>query len=205
MFTGLIQSIATVTEARPSPAGLSITIDPHPWAHTPAHGDSISINGVCLTLASDPAAAPRAWRFDIVPETIAKTTLAALRHGSRINIEHALRATDFLGGHFVQGHVDGVATVARIQNNPADWRIAFDIPEPLRIYLTPKGSIAIDGVSLTIAAITPTGLEVALIPTTLEKTTLAALRHGDKVNIEADMLAKMTIAFLRQRDEMRAS
>jgi riboflavin synthase len=205
MFTGLVQSIGTVTEARPSPAGLSLTIDPTPWTHTPAHGDSINVSGVCLTIANHPDTASRAWRFDAIPETLSKTTLGSLRPGSRINLEHALRATDYLGGHFVQGHIDGIATVARVQPDPADWRIAFDIPEPLRIYLAPKGSIALDGVSLTIAALTPTGLEVALIPTTLEKTTLAALKLGDKVNVEMDMLAKMIVGLLRQREAMQGS
>lgn len=204
MFTGLVQSVATVTDTRSSAAGLSITIDPHPWTHLPVQGDSIAVSGVCLTVANDPAASPRAWRFDAVPETLSKTTLASLRPGSRVNLEHALRASDFMGGHFVQGHVDGVARVARVQADPADWRVAFDVPEPLRIYLTPKGSIAIEGVSLTIAALTPTGLEVALIPTTLERTTLAALKPGDSVNVEADMMAKTIVGFLMQRDAQQA-
>jgi riboflavin synthase len=201
MFTGLVQAVGRVVAISPAPAGVSLRIDPGAWDHRPTLGDSISISGCCLTIAE---VAPAAWRFDVVPETLSKTILGGLVPGSPVNLEHALRASDLLGGHFVQGHVDAVATVARVKADPSDWRVAVDLPEHLRPYAAPKGSIAIDGVSLTIAALTPTGLEVALIPTTLAKTTLANLHPGCQVNIEADMLAKQVVHVMRNyRDLLR--
>jgi riboflavin synthase len=215
MFTGLVQSVGRVVE-HPGPARdglLRLDIDPAPWSHTPALGDSICVSGCCLTLArlEHPAPSrPARWGFDVVRETLDKTTLGSWRPGARVNLEHALTPTTLLGGHFVQGHVDCVGRVVHIQEGD-DWRVRVRVsasPVPagdgadkaapatdLFACLAPKGSICIDGVSLTIAALDPRqrAFEVALIPTTLDKTTLRDLRVGDGVNLEMDILAKAVV------------
>lgn len=134
--------------------------------------------------------------FDVIPETLARTTLGALRVGDRVNLEHAVTAATLMGGHFVQGHVDGVGRVVSVKRGE-DWRVRVRIGRELRPLMIPKGSVCVDGVSLTIAAVRADGFEVALIPTTLELTTLADLRVGDDVNIEADMLVKAVATVLR--------
>ncbi|MGH7131401.1 MAG: riboflavin synthase [Phycisphaerales bacterium] len=196
MFTGLVQAIGQIAEAQPTPAGLRLLIDPGAWPHRSAVGDSIAVSGVCLTVAAiEPSGAGR-WAFDAVPETLAKTTLGRLKPGDRVNLEHAVTASTLMGGHFVQGHVDGVGTVASVQKG-ADWRLTVTPPAEVLPFLAPKGSITIDGVSLTIAALTRDSLTVALIPTTLDVTTLGTFKPGDGVNIEADMLAKTVVNYLR--------
>ncbi|MGP1347370.1 MAG: riboflavin synthase [Phycisphaerales bacterium] len=223
MFTGLIEGIGTVSEARQTEHGLRLIIDPGAdaaWAANLTSGESIAVAGVCLTArhpdrilphaaplhpTTNPPAPtttpPNTIAFDVVRETLDRTTLARLRPGDRVNLERAVRAATLMGGHFVQGHIDTVGTVHAVQQNPADWRLTIAIPAPLMDAMIPKGSVAIDGVSLTIARIdhTPQNqnhglIDIALIPTTLERTTLAALQPGDPVNIEADMLAKAVIA-----------
>ncbi|MGD9689103.1 MAG: riboflavin synthase [Phycisphaerales bacterium] len=199
MFTGLIQAIGRVRAIRPLPAGVRLEIDPGPWTHRPEPGDSIAVAGCCLTLvATSPTSPAAAWSFDVVPESLARTRLSALKPGDRVNLEHAVTPSTLMGGHFVQGHVDAVGTVVSIVTAP-EWRVAVAVPPALAPYLVPKGSICIDGVSLTIAAIPPAArptFEVALIPTTLERTTLGALKPGDPVNIEADMIAKTVVRYL---------
>lgn len=208
MFTGLVQAVGRVAAAdRPSgPDGpLRLAIDPHPWPHQPALGDSIAVSGVCLTLvAVEPRDSRPLWLFDAIPQTLALTTLASLRPGDRVNLEPALRAGDPLGGHFVQGHVDGVATVARAQHGH-DWRLSITPPDHLRPCIVPQGSITLDGVSLTIAAVAPDAstFDVALIPETLARTTLADRRAGDRLNIEADMLTKTVLAILQRTGAAR--
>lgn len=209
MFTGLVQAVGEVVEARQTGAGASLLIRPRAWDHRPAPGDSISVSGCCLTVAEvvppgPGAAAPAShaahadWRFDVVAQTLSKTTLGALGAGSLVNLEHAVRADSLMGGHFVQGHVDGVGRVTHVQNDPMGWRVRVQTPAELRRYLTPQGSIALEGVSLTIAQVTDDGFEVALIPTTLAKTTLGALRAGDQCNLEADVMAKMVVGWLEK-------
>ena len=194
MFTGLIQALGEVRAAQTSPAGIRLSIAPINWPHLPARGDSIAVSGCCLTVANDPAPGDP-WHFDAIPETLAKTTLVSLRAGDRVNLEHAVRADSLMGGHYVLGHIDGVATVEHIQTI-GEWRIQLRLPRPILLGTVPKGSIAIDGVSLTIAALTTDPLsgdgllELALIPVTLEKTTLGALAIGSRVNIETDTLVK---------------
>jgi riboflavin synthase len=199
MFTGLVQAVGLVTEARPTDRGVSITIDPASWARAHKAGDSVCVAGVCLTVTSDaPAGAPLA--FDAVRETLDKTTLAYLRPGARVNLEASLRADSLLGGHFVQGHVDAPGAVEHVQDDPRDWRVRIRPPGELMDYIAPKGSITVDGVSLTIAAAAGDTFEVALIPTTLRDTTLSSLRAGDACNIECDMLAKTVVHFLKRRE-----
>ncbi len=197
MFTGLIQSVARVAKITPSPAGAHLEIDPAGWTHAPALGDSISIDGCCLTVA---AITPGGcWCFDAVAQTLSVTTLGSLRAGSRVNLEHACRADTLLGGHIVQGHVDGVADVIRAQRDPADWRVRFRPQRELMECMAPKGSVAVSGVSLTIADVGDDWFEVALIPTTLEKTNLGELREGSRCNIETDIIARTVVQWLRRQ------
>lgn len=201
MFTGLIQAMGKVRALQPAASGVRLVVDAGRWGHRPAHGDSISVSGVCLTVAaSDPR--PGELVFDVVRETLDKTTLGSLREGSPVNLEHACRADTLLGGHIVQGHVDGVGRVVEVRDDPADWRVVIEPPPALLEFAAPKGSIAIDGVSLTIARLLPEGgaparVEIALIPTTLERTTLGLMRTGDRCNIEMDCIAKQVVWWVR--------
>jgi riboflavin synthase len=146
-------------------------------------GDSIAVDGVCLTVVENGGGR---LGFDVVPETLSRVR----PFGERVNLEPALRAGDALGGHYVQGHVDGVGAVASVAEERDGRRIRIEPPEELLRYLVEKGSVAVDGVSLTVASVDDTGFEVALIPHTLEATTLGRLASGSSVNLEADVLAK---------------
>jgi len=200
VFTGLIQAVGRIAAIEPRPAGARLVVDPLGWDHRPSPGDSIAVNGCCLTVAGSPDSASGAMAFDVVAETLSKTTLGSLRAGGRVNLEHAVRADTLMGGHFVQGHVDGVARVARVQAVESDWRLTLLPPAELLDSIVPKGSVTLQGVSLTVADLVDGGFQVALIPTTLRLTTLGELSAGDAVNIEADMLAKTVVHFLsRQR------
>ncbi len=214
MFTGLIQAVGTVVATSPVPKGLRLVIDPGSFNHQPALGDSIAVSGCCLTIADHPQS--NAWAFDVIPESLAKTNLGLLKPGSKVNLEHALTPTTYLGGHFVQGHIDGQVSVAHVQTGD-DWRVWLHLSEPypesaaddLWPCIIPKGSVTLDGTSLTIASVHPRPFQVAgtnlpgrcfsvaLIPTTLEKTTLASWSVGTKVNFEADMLAKTVMNVVR--------
>lgn len=206
MFTGLVQAIGTVASVEQTPAGRAITIDPQGWAHTPCPGDSISVSGVCLTVAPPPTtpptatarSAPPAIRFDVVSETLRRSTLGDLKPGASVNLEHAATPTTLMGGHVVQGHVDTIATVASIQTDPADWRLTLSIDPEHMPAIVPKGCITIDGVSLTIADADPTNhtCTVALIPTTLEATTLSDLTVGARCNIETDIVARTVLNYM---------
>ena len=180
MFTGLIREVGTVVAAEDG----RIEVATSQQAEL---GDSVAIDGVCLTVV-----AARAGRlaFDVVPETLARTSLGVLEPGSTVNVEPALRAGEPLGGHYVQGHVDGVGTVRSVEPEGDGRRIWLDAAAELLRYVAEKGSIAVQGTSLTVAAIDDGGLAVALIPHTLEVTTLAGLEPGDRVNLETDVLAK---------------
>lgn len=198
MFTGLVQAVGQIASIEERPFGVRLVVDAHRWDHAPELGESISVSGVCLTLAEHPGPKGNgALAFDVVAETLAKTKLGALRLGSGVNLERACRPNDLLGGHIVQGHVDGVAIVSMVKDDPTDWRVRVEPPADLMEFTAPKGSICIDGVSLTIAALTPAHVEVALIPTTLEKTTLHALREGDRVNLEMDAIGKQVVHWLK--------
>ncbi len=200
MFTGLVQAVAKVESAEPQPFGLRLNLSTRDLPHTLDLGESISVSGVCLTLAHHSHVPPQSnLAFDVVRETLAKTTLARLSQGSHVNLERACRADTLLGGHIVQGHVDGLARVLEVHDDPQDWRLILQPPPHVMEFLAPKGSVCVDGVSLTIADVSPerSRLTIALIPTTLDKTTLATLREGDEVNIEADCIAKQVVWWLR--------
>jgi riboflavin synthase len=186
VFTGLITAIGQIESILPAPAGARLTLDAD-WRHQPRQGESISVSGCCLTVAD--ATPPRRIAFDVVPETLARTTLGARRPGDRVNLERSLRPEDLLAGHLVQGHVDGIGTVERVLAE-GEWRLRIAASEAVMEFLTPKGSITVDGVSLTVAACDRAGFEVALIPETLARTTLGALAPGAQVNLETDAVAR---------------
>ena len=200
MFTRLVQGVGSVAESRRGAQGDRLVIEPGDWpAAGLAPGESISVSGVCLTLAAPvDERGGAAMTFDVVPETLSKTTLGRLGVGSRVNLERSLAAGDLLGGHFVQGHVDGVGTVEHVD---AEWRVRVRPPAELMAFMTPKGSVCVEGVSLTIASVDRDAFEVALIPTTLAKTTLGALKAGAEVNIETDILARTVVHYLKTRGE----
>jgi riboflavin synthase len=175
---------------------MRLTVDPGSWAHRAEIGDSISVGGCCLTVAEVKAGG--AWDFDAVPETLSKTALGSLRAGSRVNLEHAATPTTLLGGHIVQGHVDGVAEVVAVEQGP-EYRVRMRPPASMMEFIAPKGSVCLDGVSLTVAALDAGAgwFEVALIPVTLQKTTLGGLKAGDRCNFEADSMAKTIVHWLK--------
>ena len=189
MFTGLVQAIGTVVESSPSEAGRRIAIDPGSWNHAAVMGESIAVSGVCLTLA---AVTPRGhWSFDVVPQTLALTCAGSWSAGTRVNLECAVSASTPMGGHIVQGHVDGIGTVESVDRGGGAWRTRITADRSMLAPLAPQGSVAVDGVSLTVAACGPGWLEVALIPETLARTTLADALAGARVHIEVDHVAKL--------------
>jgi riboflavin synthase len=187
VFTGLIREVGSVRSREGGGGGVRLTIEAPSTAAAAQVGDSIAIDGVCLTVVET---AGDTLAFDAVPETLQRTSLGTLDQGSRVNLEPALRAGDALGGHYVQGHVDGVGRVRSVEPDGDGKRIWFDPPAELLRYVVEKGSIAVQGTSLTVAALDEAGFAVALIPHTLAETTLGALEPEDRVNLEADVLAK---------------
>ncbi len=202
MFTGLVQAVGSVASREATERGARIEIAFGEWDHSPALGDSISVSGCCLTVAAAPGEGT--FAFDMVPETLARTTLGALAAGSQVNLEHAATPSTLLGGHMVQGHVDGVGEVVELQADPADWRVVFRCPPDVGRFMVPKGSVTVDGVSLTITEVDGGRFGVALIPTTLECTTLDALGVGSRVNIEADIMTKTIVRTLDHIQHSRA-
>lgn len=187
MFTGIIREMGRVAQAAPR-----LAVESSLGAKV---GDSVAVDGACLTVVE---AGGGRVAFDVVPETMAKTTLGLRRPGDRVNLEPPLAAGAELGGHFVQGHVDGVGTIERIdRSNGVVVRVAVD--PALARYLAPKGSVAIDGISLTVVDADDRGFTVALIPFTLEQTTLGARCEGDRVNLETDVLAKYVARLIEAR------
>jgi riboflavin synthase len=187
MFTGLVEATGQVLEARQSGTNVRLAIALGLLAHGTRPGDSISVSGVCLTVAE--LERERA-AFELVPETLRRTTLARVGAGARVNLERALKLGDRLGGHLVQGHVDGTAEVASLDRGSEEVVLRLRISPELRRGLIAKGSVAIDGVSLTVAALEREILTVALIPHTLSLTNLGDRRAGDRVNIELDLFGK---------------
>jgi len=203
VFTGLVEGMGTVTAVTPEPAGIRLDIaPPATMLAGPDHdrcrlGDSVAISGCCLTvIAFDNGV----WSFQAGTETLSKTNLGGLRLGDAVNLERSLPVTARLGGHFVQGHVDGVGTVDGIARE-GDWvTMTFRVPESLAALMVPKGSVAVDGVSLTLVTVERDRFSIALIPHTLEVTTLGRRQIGDAVNIETDILGKYVQKFLSSRE-----
>jgi riboflavin synthase len=188
MFTGIVREVGSVASVEGGAEGVRIEIEaPATAASGVAPGDSVAINGCCLTIVST---ANGRLAFEAVPETLSRTALKQLTHGSRVNLEPALRAGEPLGGHYVQGHVDGVGHVRSTAPEGDGLRIWVDAPPDILRYVVDKGSITLQGASLTIAGLDDAGFAVALIPHTLAETTLGQLAPSDPVNLEADVLAK---------------
>jgi len=187
MFTGLVETIGSVVSAQPSAAGLRLRVDLGRAAEGVRLGDSISLSGVCQTAC---AIEGTVAAFDAVAETLARTTVGRWQAGTRVNVERSLRPSDRLGGHFVAGHIDATGRVIESGQRADGWWLRIELPADLFVEIAPKGSIAIDGVSLTVVDAAAPVFSVTLIPTTLRETTLGALAAGDLVNIETDVLAK---------------
>jgi len=192
MFTGIVREIGTVAAFD----GSRLVLAAPETAPRADVGDSVSVAGVCLTVVEREEGR---LAFDAVPETLARTALGRLETGDVVNLEPSLRVGDQLGGHVVQGHVDAVGSVRSVVPEEDSRRVWFDAPESVVRYCIEKGSIAVDGVSLTVAALDDDGFEVALIPHTLAVTTLGRLEPGDEVNLEADVLGKVVERLLAAR------
>jgi riboflavin synthase len=187
MFSGIVEALGTVVELRQEPPGCRLIVREPKIAGETRVADSISVNGCCLTVVDRQ---DDTFAFQAGPETLARTNLGDLKPGSRVNLERALAVGDRLGGHFVSGHIDGQGALLQ-RDDSGEWSTFWmSVPRKLAIQMAPKGSIAVDGVSLTIVESLPDRFSLALIPFTLEVTTLGQLKVGDKVNLETDMLAK---------------
>lgn len=187
MFTGLIETVGTVTRFEQGSAAARL------WANATfstcdvALGDSIAVNGVCLTVTK---ISGTTYEFDVSPETVHRTSLRQLTTGSQINLERALRVGDRLGGHLVTGHVDCLATIVERREQSGNWFFRFQLPGQWLRYLVAKGSVTIDGISLTVNDLTSDGFTINIIPHTAKQTTLVNRRPGDQVNIETDIIGK---------------
>jgi riboflavin synthase len=189
MFTGLIESIGEVAEVRPVESGFRIRIRT-PVAADLREGESVAVNGVCLTALN-----PRSdeWQAEIGPETARVTSLGGLKAGSLVNLERAMRADGRFGGHLVLGHVDGTGTVHTIRPDADFTWLTVGFPEALAPYLIHRGSIAVDGISLTVAGLTRSSFDIQIVPFTWAHTNLKTLRVGDRVNLECDMVGKYVL------------
>lgn len=187
MFTGIIHILGTVVQKKGTKELCSFEIEIPSALKSATLGSSIAINGVCLTLTKKKG---NKYHFDVMKETLEKTTLSSLQVGKKVHVEPSLKVGDEIGGHFVYGHVDGVGTIQKIQKIQDTLLLTVFPPKNLLKYCVPQGSITLNGVSLTIARLTKTSCTVSLVPFTLQKTNLAILKKGDKVNIECDMFAK---------------
>lgn len=195
MFTGIVESVGRVAAVEPGEGATRLWVEVPALAAELAIGASVAVNGICLTVTR--VDADRVC-FAAVPETLERSSLGALAVGSRVNLERALLAGGRLDGHIVQGHVDGTGRVRELVRRGEDVRLFVDCGREVRDYLVAKGSVAIDGVSLTVVGRDDAGFDVALIPHTLAETTLGELRPGDRVNLEADVLGKYVVQYLER-------
>ncbi|MEX2673609.1 MAG: riboflavin synthase [Phycisphaeraceae bacterium] len=199
MFTGLIERVGNVVAAENQPYGKRIIVDPGDWDYHPEPGASIAVNGCCLTYApAESDERDQLLRFDVVQQTLDRTSLGQLQIGSRVNLEGCLTPSSRLGGHFVQGHIDATGTVQTIDTTHGH-RVTIAPPPSLMPYIVPTGSIALDGVSLTVADVNVplANFTVALIPTTLAMTTFDDLRENQPINIEVDLLVKSVVHYMQ--------
>ncbi|MSO46745.1 MAG: riboflavin synthase [Thermoleophilia bacterium] len=197
MFTGIVQEIGEVEEVQPAENGARIVVRMPALAPEVAMGDSVNVNGTCLTAVE---LGPERIAFEAMGETLARTTTGALASGAPVNLEPALRPTDRMGGHVVQGHVDAVGTVAAIRADGIAMVITITAPPAITRYVVEKGSIAVNGVSLTVSQVVAEGFEIWLIPHTCEVTTFGSIKMGDGVNLEVDIYAKYVEKFAAERD-----
>ena len=188
MFTGLIEQVCRIQAVRPGAGAVKLTIDLGKLADECKIGDSVAVSGVCLTVAGLEG---NLVRFDVSGETLAKSSLAKLTSGSKVNIELAMKIGDRFGGHIVQGHVDGVAKIKTIDKRGEFADIRFEAEGELLDQMVVKGSVAVDGISLTIASMDGNSFSVAVIPETIKRTTLGEAKTGEVVNIETDIISKI--------------
>ena len=187
MFTGLIEEVGTVMDLRPNDTTKRLEIAAPRIAGQIQIGDSLAVNGCCLTISSFTG---NALSFDLLNETLARTNLKSVGKGGRVNLERALSATARLGGHFVQGHIDCAVPIVALEEKGADLRVEVELPDEFAHFVISKGSIALNGISLTVAEILPRSFVVWIIPHTRSQTNLAEAKPGDLVNLEFDLLAK---------------
>ena len=201
MFTGIVEELGTVAAVEDQGDAVRITIAATTVLEDVALGDSVSVNGCCLTVATVRPARPASFTADVMRETLDKTAVGDLATGDRVNLERAVTPTTRLGGHIVQGHVDGTGAVRR--RTPSEhWELVeVEAPTDLLRYLVPKGSITVDGISLTVVDVLADGFTVSLIPETLARTTLGFRQPGDRVNLEADVIAKHVERLLHHRED----
>jgi riboflavin synthase len=202
VFTGIVEAKRPVAAARAGEGSLHLEIDLGPFADGVRAGDSIAVRGCCLTVERLERGVAS---FHLMAETLGLTAFGALKSGSLVNIERSLRLGDRMGGHFVSGHVDGLGRVETVQLHPGQTDLTVRLPAGLADLTVPKGSIALDGVSLTIARLEDPLVTVSLIPHTLEVTTLGELRAGDPVHLEMDMIGKWVKRLLRGEEERGTS
>jgi riboflavin synthase len=207
MFTGLIQETGVIAEVQPpdeGAVGTRIVVTTGGIASELKLGDSVAVSGVCLTAVEIRGAQ---FAADLAQETLERTSLGGLHSGSLVNLELPARAQDRLGGHVVQGHVDGVGKLLRLEKieGGEDWRLEIDIPPALAKYVVPQGSITVEGISLTVAAVKGSRLEIAIIPHTYQATNLHALRAGNPINIEVDVLARYAERMAQGKSAARLS
>jgi len=187
MFTGIVEELGEVLAVEPLPDACRLTVRGPLVTSDAGHGDSIAVNGVCLTVVSNEGGA---FTADVMAETLERSSLGALEAGSPVNLERAVRVSDRLGGHVVQGHVDGAGVIEQVTPDEHWTVVRVSLPPDLARYVVEKGSITVDGVSLTVSAVADAWFEVSLIPTTLALTTLGGKGVGDPVNLEVDVMAK---------------
>jgi riboflavin synthase len=190
MFTGIVEEIGEVTAVRESADVVVFTIRGRTVTSDTRHGDSIAVNGVCLTVVDPEGSTDGTFTVELMPETLKRSSLGAVVPGAKVNLERAVPVNGRLGGHIVQGHVDGVATLLSRSPGERTDELRFSLAPDLARYVVEKGSITVDGVSLTVADVSADAFTVALIPTTLSHTTLGMRQPGDTVNLEVDVVAK---------------
>jgi riboflavin synthase len=201
MFTGIIEGLGSIAEARRSDRGMLLTVDADFDLTGSGIGDSIAVNGACLTVV---AIGAKRFSADVSPETLDKTTFGKVKIGERVNLERALRLSDRIDGHLVSGHIDGLGVIKSKQNRGNAVIVSVETPAALAHYMIWKGSVAVDGISLTINACDSNGFEVSVIPHTAKITTIGFKRAGDNVNIETDMIGKYVERFtagIRESDK----
>jgi len=198
MFTGIVEEAGRVVDIRQGPKSTELYVEPRSLARALRIGNSMAVNGACLTVA---AKRGRVLRFDVLNETLARTNFGELAPGSLVNLERPLRADGRLDGHFVQGHVDATGTVKRFAKSGTDYVLEVKAPASIMKYVVEKGSIAVDGISLTVAALGRDWLRIWIIPHTRDITNLRTRQPGERVNLEADMLAKHIEKFLAARSQ----
>ena len=200
MFTGIVAEVGRVRDARARDGLTTLTLDSSSVRRVLARGGSVAVNGCCQTVT---ALDEHGFTVEVMPVTAARTTLGSLTPGDAVNLEPPMRAGDPIGGHFVQGHVDGVGEVVSVARDGGDHRVRVRVPAELARYLVPRGSVAVDGVSLTVAEAEGDSFAVALIPTTLAETTAGGYAAGRRVNVEVDVVARYLERLLSEPDAGR--